>query len=576
MNNNATIKHLFFFVTLAGVFGAGPGFTQEDEVFSYPSGVVHGSVSRLDTRGSGSSTEEVYSSSLAGFFNDDPQADLAVLKGDQVQMFLNPAMWSAVVQVPAQVLAMAALPSPGESFKHELLVTTSSGLRAFTRNTPQRNFTSRTVGRDIAWRNATVLGVGDLDGQHGDEIFGARAQGDLGLILFSNGGASSETEFVFPLVEPAIDMVACDFDGSGVKDLVVLGESGLSVYSIGGVLLNSVPGERGDGITVIGNAFDDKEKVVWVAPGLAGALDFVHVLSDQGTLLPESLGDVDPVGIAAGDLDGDGDEDLVVSHKSSYSLMILENRDGVFRRSSGQTLFTDREEPNAQLNESVPLVYDFDHDDDLDIAVAVQSTHHIYLYSNGLESEDLLKPRLATPVKFNVNQVGFTQLGILQITAFDSGDIPDGATHVEILGYYKTDLLSSTESELRSEFHFQFDVSYTRYETGPIVIEDPGPGVFFWLQRYVKIGTSGAYARVYPAAVYGFTVEHGTMPQGPILIWLRRNAFANVHSSTEADESMFDGSSGSSFVRSVSTIVQLTPLPAFELGEEPGSGQSEE
>ncbi|HYJ20788.1 MAG TPA: FG-GAP-like repeat-containing protein [Solirubrobacterales bacterium] len=138
--------------------------------------------------------------------------------------------------------------------------------------------------------------VRDFDGD--DHLDVAATGGGAYAVFLGNGDGSFAPGMTEPIDEWALSLAGGDFDADGVVDLALGNVDGSTVR----ILLGD-----GDG------TFTATTPV------------------DLGPLSPESCGCVESWGIAAGDLDGDGRDDIVVSDRFENRLFsVLSNPDGTF------------------------------------------------------------------------------------------------------------------------------------------------------------------------------------------------------------------------------------------------------
>ena len=180
-------------------------------------------------------------------------------------------------------------------------------------------------------------------------------------------------------------VVAADLAGEGSSDLVVAGAGSVSVLRA----VTGAPVER----TVVEMSLASPAAAVVIDLDGDGALDVavvgraeetVTVLygGGDGTLLPERRFDLKgegglgsrPHAVTGGDLDGDGDQDLVVGLRSTV----------VFLRSEGRDFAPPEGAPSGGPLTSLVLG-DFDSDEDLDLLTATSLSNDIDVWQNAGE-----------------------------------------------------------------------------------------------------------------------------------------------------------------------------------------------
>ena len=204
---------------------------------------------------------------------------------------------------------------------------------------PGSEWTKHVIVAD--WTGAIdVLGY-DMDGDGFNDVLAAAYHEHL-ISWFKNDGSQNFTQFnIEPDLPGVIDILLEDLDGDGDKDVVALSA------------LGSAPG-----------------------------LDAVFWYEDQGNLnftARKLLANVDyPQWAGAGDFDGDGDIDLVVTAYDADAVYWYEN--------DGGANFTERLlESDFSIYDKGPQygdVVDIDRDGDLDIVISGQSEPNIHWYEN--------------------------------------------------------------------------------------------------------------------------------------------------------------------------------------------------
>jgi hypothetical protein len=253
-------------------------------------------------------------------FDGDGNLDLAVAGGHAVIVFPNNGDGTFAIQMTIPVgegpswIALGDLDGDGDN---DLAVGSSSlgsisvwlndGDATFT---DQRSFGTATDPASIA--------IGDLDGDGDNDL----AYGGIVSVLLNNGDGTFAALLSFDVGDGPFSVALGDLDGDGDNDLAV---ANVDIGRVPGlsVLLNN-----GDGT-------------------FAAQLTF-------------GVGE-GPESVAIGDLNGDGNNDLVVANHISDSVSVLLNKgDGTF---ATQVAFSVGDVPQSVA------MGDFDHDGDNDLAV---------------------------------------------------------------------------------------------------------------------------------------------------------------------------------------------------------------
>jgi outer membrane protein assembly factor BamB len=200
-----------------------------------------------------------------------------------------------------------------------------------------------TIGPSLAaGTNTAAVAVGDFDGNGAPDV-AAVSEGDGSVWVFLGDGAGGFTPFsgnpvLSGLVTPRA-LVAADLTGDGLADLAVA-ESGASAIH---VLRASVD--------------------------VLGTLTFVRVTPTAGLAVGTS-----PESIAAGDVDGDGQVDLVTADNAS-------SRVSVIRRANGGG-FLPAEPYTTGANPTAVALLDLTDDGWLDVAVTTSATRTLTVLAN--------------------------------------------------------------------------------------------------------------------------------------------------------------------------------------------------
>ncbi|MEK6677073.1 MAG: FG-GAP-like repeat-containing protein [Planctomycetota bacterium] len=237
--------------------------------------------------------------------------------------------------------------------------------------------------------------LADLDGDANLDLVVGGDGGGAGVFLYRGDGTGAFAQVWSNTWSYAqIDAVkAGDIDGNGSVDLVVAGfisdeESIQACLNTGATTYTCIPVVSGISqatdvaLVDLDNDSDHDLAVASLSFGPAGSeirvfLNSGGVFTDTGQATTATY----PFGLAAGDLDGDGDADLAVGNQASSSNQILLNDGTGTFADSGQLL-------GAEATNSV-VVGDIDLDGDLDL-IAMNEGHggrgYVVYSNNGLGS----------------------------------------------------------------------------------------------------------------------------------------------------------------------------------------------
>lgn len=503
--------------------------------------------------------DDNFTRTLTGYFNDDAQPDVFVRRRSSAHLFVDPTIWDAALGVTGVVRGMGRLTGTAPNGRDELVGATPSGLRAWARDSLNGVFNVRTLGDDLLWAHVELLTTANLDSQFGDDVVGIAPGGGQAIVLMSQAGGTFAPELTFALPFPPLAVVACDFGGTGQKQLVFLGQTTVKTTTWDGQPRSTLSVSGSAVATVVRKGTGLRQRVAWIADDGAG--DVLRLLDTQ--VAEVLLGNIDAVGITRWDHDKDGDDDLAISHQAGWNLRLLTNVGNAFNTVAQKVLVTGPSGA-ADTNVAWPTVADLDGDGDEDVFIPVQVDEMIFVHrGEAIEHRDFL-PELLQPVYFNHGsfEQGSLPRGYLQVRAAGATAVPPDATHMELVLWRKDDPDTSTDRLPEQGRSFLFLKELAPYYTGIIDYEAPDLAVYFWMQRYVKV-VNDEVEHAYPAAIYALTADspHG----GDVLTYLLEIEGAEIHCETTPDTS-FENFNHS---RTTSTIIRLTPIVDYEENEEP-------
>jgi hypothetical protein len=277
----------------------------------------------------------------------------------------------------------------GDADRDLAVANWNTGRVTILRNDGSGNFTEPASSPETVGGNPYGVVAADWDGDADLDLAVANRAGDNVTVLRNNGGGN----FVQPATSPEsvgdepYALAAADLDGDADPDLAVANQGsnnltvlrnngggnffqpGSSPETVGadpyGVAAGDIEGDGDPDLTVVNYGSAN----VTVLRNNGGG-NFVEPASS-----PEAVG-FNPIGIAAADLDGDADPDLAVGNTSFPGLTILRNNGG-----GNFVQPASSPEPTGAEPRSV-VAANFDGDADQDLAVTNASTTTVTIQRN--------------------------------------------------------------------------------------------------------------------------------------------------------------------------------------------------
>jgi len=241
-------------------------------------------------------------------------------------------------------------------------------------------FTPQTISTD----SATVLWAADIDGDSDLDVIAGNGSGTS---LYINDGAVIPTFVKQPLGTRGTEaLFIADVDGATGLDVVVAGSAGVYLYANDGAVLpvfteTTVSANSADSLHVA-DVDGDLDLDVFTAETFRGEIywyenDGAAAPTFTEQTLPNSLTWVG--GVTGGDMDGDGDHDLVAGSRFQGTVQWFEN-DG-----AREPTFAARTIGGNIDVESIAVV-DMDGDGDLDVITATDTDQINWYENDGSES----------------------------------------------------------------------------------------------------------------------------------------------------------------------------------------------
>ena len=349
---------------------------------------------------------------VAGDFTGDGSLDAVVMDGDSPLLLVSPEAFDTAIPVQdGSTLVHAsdiAVLFGGAVDSARLLTVGVDGLERWTRIPGAWNrSTVRGVG--TRWADAMMVRTGDLDGANGLDIVGIGRSLESGLttrvLIETSDGSGGYITSSFSCAGAAYDIHMLDWDDDSVSgsdatdEIAVVTDLGVEVYEADGSFVAYFAWSLSPMLSaVIGHETSTAERLALVTQW--GTQNQVSVFGQGGIEVPIAIGNVGVVRVAAGDLDGDGDEELLLSVNSAPVFCVLENLSPPNPGSTSSTfdgatidLRAFGVPRNTSLNDAGIVTGDFDQDGDIDVFPPAQGSGSVageafvYRWDNVVETD---------------------------------------------------------------------------------------------------------------------------------------------------------------------------------------------
>lgn len=460
-----------------------------------------------------------------GDFDGDGVPDMVVHRDSRLEVMLAPGLYDQILYGPDGVSAYGVCPPTSTSKRETLLVSRGLGLEQFELDTVTGQWTGQVLAQ--SWADAPLVMVHEMINTVA--VLAVMPDGRTVRCLYRVDDQWFEQPM---LVSPEVirDLCVFEFDGGGQIEVAVATDSALWVYDSTGELRQSFP--VGDAVSVaIGRVrlkLSARDGVAWLVTRTQGVQQLI-VLSPTGITPPEHLAYIPlVVDMETGDIDGDGDWDIVLSHTTDHNAMVLMNQ------SDGWTTSFDKDTPaglrvvkfgpkglTSPSNETRPSLGDVDGDGDSDLLLPIQSSGEMFVWRSAKVDEskfdptiDLGQPEFAC----NLEALGG---GDLSMTLRLEVDLPEGtpATHVELVVWHRASSTTPTEPVAVQRVLVPIDGTAPQSLTAQVLLPQvpdlvPGTdvrfeGLYFWAQRAVRV-ENGVVTQRWHARV--FAIETSPAP----------------------------------------------------------------
>lgn len=293
----------------------------------------------------------------------------AVQKGGSVAQAAGPAFFEAIEQlaIGGPVVDVVTLPRAGVADRDALLLTTTGPSDLLVAWFDAQGALQVLPVSQPGWAQATLLCA--VPDTLGIDVVGRAAGSNAVLRTRYDFATGSFTAGVtVQAASTPRDLALLDFDDDGHNDVAVLGNTHLQVFDRWSGLLLSVPlSHQGGAIEVVADPVErDALALLYRRPDNLGWL-LQHITNQsQETPVPIAIDGADftLVGMASGDVNADGDMDLVIQKTGRKILLVPNSGSGPQHFGAGMTTL---ELTNVAGNQGAASVRDYDRDGAADI-----------------------------------------------------------------------------------------------------------------------------------------------------------------------------------------------------------------
>jgi len=330
-----------------------------------------------------------FSQTTSGLLTGAGYPDVVVLQAGVPHILGSPAALNELMPIPGapsgctSVAALFHELSQNGYRRDQLVVSTPTGLRRWARTaSPQwADLASQLTGS--GWANLEQLLVADVDADGREDLVGLDGGGTVRVCL---GTATGFGTVYSRTLSDVLAVATTAWDTGSGREVAIATASGLVVYShdlssqvaaIAGTSCSSAilaspraPGTAGGEVLVLAAATTD------------GDWSLFNVTSTSPP--PIALGTLDLVAAAVGDIDADGDDDVIFSKRSNHrATLFVQNQPTFFTYYTSTTMEVpligtfanwSASAGAAPSNGASPVLVDFDGNGAADLLVPVEST----------------------------------------------------------------------------------------------------------------------------------------------------------------------------------------------------------
>ncbi|MCA8959893.1 MAG: VCBS repeat-containing protein [Planctomycetes bacterium] len=522
------------------------------------------------------------SRTIAGLVDADENIDCVVLQNGRPVLYTAPGLFDAPIPYPAATAGTADIALIRTGLSAELLTVNGDGLVGWTLS--DGVFTSRQLGTVADWATVEQLRCADVNGDGRRDVIGYKWKNGHKLLVLLDEGLPTESLIEISIGREPLAIVPFQRT-TQKKYIAVLTTLGVGVYHItptGSIQLTDYFLQTAtDGAMTAVDFGSGVEQLAWIYRE-SGTEKLRLIENDQGALTLGAtaldIGSLEVVAARAADVDGNGSDDVVLTHRSSYTLEIfLSDENDAFGLDALHHRTLALSGGDASANEGWVAISDFDADGDLDAFCPASEDLVVHIVENLTVVAEHQYP-IIDDLSFGYAVPGYPD-NYLRVTfrlpvppdeeEEEPGDVevvPDGATHWEVICWRKQSLPTHT-GFLGDRYLLALDapapteiIVALANETGPSLVL---PSIYFWTARYVEADLGDPdlpTLKGFPASVHGWTTDDD--PSEPLLEYL--TGLPGWIATNEVPIEWGSGSLPPPHPRDTTNDTEVKPIPDFD------------
>ncbi len=499
-----------------------------------------------------------FRSAETGHLTVDGNIDLVVERGGAVVLCSAIGVYSSFFELDDSANHFDVLHRGSPLAGDAVAIVDDTGLTLHWLSSTGDSFDSLVLD-GAAWANAVRVRCDDADGFYADDIVGLAADRRTFLACVSAEGATFVPAAPVTVPNEVSDFVLIQWDADPALEIAMLTSVGLEIRDSDGTFLTDVRDYPAGGrLVAVGVSGTSQQKIAWVTLHPNGVNELLVVGDASGFDATQVMAPLQTVGLEAADVDGDGGDDLIITGKSGYRALIAFQQSGSpsfwFGASTFVIVALVEEDPwaPAPYLETALAAADVDGDGDIDLVCPIDRPEPQADLVSRVESTVIaaatLKPVL--PFTFEYVYEGDELIGqadlLIDLMAPEAPDseIPAEATHVDLIVWR-----SDGDGESPTRVAIQHDTIDLASPEGQFPIELavaidepqwPFAAIYSLEIRYVERNAEGGIVQAFPARI-------GTFSADSLLVesW-HLNPALSVYSAVIPDESGGGGGGGGS------------------------------